>query len=386
MTRGQKRFLDCHKMTIEEAQKLGEELARLQRDVHFWIGDLARYAEARWPDTHHQVWPEWVSPGLLSRTAGVSRAYPTPEERQHEATWTQYMQSAKHPDRQERLAAIVDQGMTTDESRAARHQERWLLAVDVNYYLHRMWHSGAGVEAAMGVASWIQRMVARLKESRNLTDVVCCFDAPTNHRKRLTEEWEDKYKDRPPKDPELGQQLQLVRQLLEGHGFACVSLDGMEADDVMASYAKQFEGKVTLLTQDKDVKQCLTNRCNMLLDVDWIEDETSGEHLPEYKWLSAKSHTEQTGIRPEQWPDYQCLMGDNVDGIKGANGIGEKGAADLIKEFGTVEAAIEAAKNDDERIKPAKRKALIEFEDKLAVTRQLVTLRNDLVVPRNTRV
>ena len=108
---------------------------------------------------------------------------------------------------------------------------RWLLAVDVNYFLHRFWHSGAGVESAMSVAGWVQRTVERLKE-KGLTDVACCFDAPDNHRKKLTEGWEDGYKQRPPKDPELVQQLHLVRELLCKE-FACVSVEGMEADDVL---------------------------------------------------------------------------------------------------------------------------------------------------------
>jgi DNA polymerase-1 len=75
-----------------------------------------------------------------------------------------------------------------------------------------------------------------------------------------------------------------------------------------------------------------------------------------------------------------------VDGIQGVAGVGEKGAADLIKEFGAVSACIEAAKAGDERIKEKKREALIEFEKRLDVTRQLVTLRTDLPLPSATRI
>lgn len=391
-----KRFFDCKGMTFAEAEANGGPLAEFQRDVMFWIGDLARYAEARWPETWHQVFPEWISPGLLARAAGVCKAYPTEEDRRHEATYSQYLQVAGKPDRHELLAGFVAHGLTTDESRKAAKaakaasrpedgRQRWLLAIDVNYFLHRFWHSGAGVEAATGVASWIERTVARLKE-KGLTDVACCFDDRENHRKALTAEWPDRYKDRPSKEPELVQQLTLVRELLEKAGFAVVRLDGMEADDVMASYAKQFDGRVTLLTQDKDARQCLGAKCNILLDVEWTQDETSGDMLPDYKWLSAKQHTEETGLRPEQWTAYQTIAGDNVDGIRGVEGIGTKGAADLVQTFGTVEAAIEAAKAADERIKPKKREALIAFEAKLEITRKLVTLRDDLTVPSSTRI
>ena len=387
------RHLDCSGLTMEEAQRIGELLAIIQRGIQFWCGDLARYSEHKWPETHHQVWPEWISPGLLSRTAGVCRAFPRPEDRLHDVAYSQYLQVAGKPDRQSLLAEMVDKGMTTDESRAAQkpaeapkdNKPRWLLAVDCNYFLHRFWHSGAGVEAAKGVASWIKRTVDRLKE-KGLTDVACCFDDYINHRKELTATWEDKYKDRPTKDHELAQQLNLLQDLIVKEGFSVIVITGMEADDVMASYAKQFPGRVTLLTQDKDQRQCLSATCNILLDVEWKLDEHSGENMPEYKWLSAKAHTEATGIPPEKWCDYQTIMGDNVDGIRGIEGIGQKGAADLIQQFGTVEAVIAAAKANDETIKPKKREAIIAFEPKLEVTRKLVCLRDDLKVPESTRL
>lgn len=391
MTRLRKRWMDCHGLTMEQAESYAIGLCEQQRDVMFQIGDLARYCEARWPDKHFQVWPEWVSPGLLSRAAGVCKAYPNESDREAEATYTIYMTHAGRPDRIARIQASIDAGRTSDEERAAAAAERaedkrprWLLAIDANYYLHRFWFSGAGVEAAVGVAQWVQRTVERLKQ-KGLTDVVCCFDSHTNARKELTKDWEAKYKDRPPKDPELVQQLHLVRELLHGHGFCCADVEGWEADDMLASYASQFDGKVTILSQDKDVRQCLGERCNILLDVEWLEDET-GEAVPEYKWLTAKEHFERTGITPQQWPDYQAIMGDNVDGIKGVIGIGEKGAADLVKMFGSVAKAIEAAKAEDERIKPKKRQALIDFEKVMGTTFQLVTLKTDLPLPQNTRI
>ena len=389
--RRRKRFMDCSGLTMEQAESFATGLCEQQRDVMFHIGDLARYCEARWPDTHFQVWPEWVSPGLLSRAAGVAKAYPSEKDRQEEATYSIFMHHAGRPDRLQRVAAAVEAGRTSDEDRQKAAEDakqdkgpRWLLAIDCNYYLHRFWFSGAGVEAAVGVAQWVTRTVERLRE-KGLTDVCCCFDSLQNNRKELTKDWEAKYKDRPPKDPELVQQLQLVRELLHGHGFCCVDLLGFEADDVMASCATQFDGKVTLLSQDKDVRQCLSDKCNILLDVVWTEDE-SGDAQPEYKWVTAKTHLEDKGLTPKQWIDYQTIMGDNVDGVKGAVGIGEKGAADLVKLFGSVEAAIDAAHCEDDRLKPKQRASLIEFEPKLEVTRQLVTLVTSLDLPANTRI
>lgn len=406
MSRMRKRFLDCSGMTLKEAEQWGKDLAETQRDIMFQLGDLYRYCEAKFGEEHTQAWPEWISPGMLQRAGGVCRAYPTEGDRQHEATYSQYMQNAGRADRQERLGAIVDQGLTTDESRKANVEERpqserrWLLAIDVNYFLHRFWFSGAGVESAVGVAGWITRTVERLKE-KGLTDCAACFDSKNNHRKDLTKDWEDKYKgNRGPKEPELAQQLNLVYDLIKSSGISCVSIEGYEADDCIASYAKSFPGKVAILSQDKDLKQCLEGqRVIMLTDVTWSEDENSGDMVPTYHWYTEKPHPrvesknllDDTGLTPQQFPDFQCLMGDATDCITGAPGIGEKGALNLIREFGSVADCIQAAHNADERLLGMPRgkimvKGLLELEPKLEITRKLVTLRTDLPLPTTTKI
>ena len=82
-SRLRERFMDCRGLSMEECEAYGKGLAELQRDLMWHIADLARYAERKWPDTHQQVWPEWVSPGMISRAAGVGKAYPDEEDRQH---------------------------------------------------------------------------------------------------------------------------------------------------------------------------------------------------------------------------------------------------------------------------------------------------------------
>ena len=371
-------------LTLEQCEQMAESLAQLQRDINWWIGDLARYAEHRWPNTHHQIWPAGVSVGLLQRCVAVAKAYPNASDREHEATWSQYRSLANADDREQRLAEAV--GQTSDETRDARRDQRrdasrWLAVFDGNYFVHRYFHSGAGVETGMQVSEWIQRTCSRLAE-KGLTDCVVAFDSPDNHRKQLTAEWDHKYKDRGKKDPELIKQLAVCRELLEQAGTLCVSVDTMEADDVMASYAHQYPGRVTLVSDDKDMRQCLCVSVNILRDIEWTEDATSGQMLPTYCWISAKSHTEETGIRPELWTEYQALMGDTADGIKGAPGIGKKGAADLIEKYGSSAAAIAAAKARPDDFRDKARNALLEFEPFRETTLQLVTLRTDLDVPQ----
>jgi len=383
--------------------ELPDNLEQLQQHAQFWvdaqklclwaIGDIAIKARGMGENALQQVFPVETSPGLIARCEAVSMAY-KPEERVDGATWSQAMKLAKDPQRIQKLQEIVDKGLTTDESNRPAPTEdgkpRWLLAVDCNYYLHKHWFSGAGVEAAQRVSEWIRRTVDRLKQ-KGLTDAVMCFDSRESFRKALTKEWEDKYKDRPPKPPELVQQLHLVSDLLGKGGFRCVTVDGFESDDVMASYAKQFPGRVTIMTADKDLRQCLSDECNILTDVEWEEDPNSGDMLPDYKWLSAKQHTEATGIRPDQWSDLQMLMGDTTDGIKGAPNIGETGAKNIVQEFGSAEAAIQAAKDGEERLLSMRRgkimaEGLLELEKTLDITRQLVTMRTDCPIQFDTRI
>lgn len=388
----QEQWLDTANIPPEQLELMGEYLIEQQKSINWWIGDLARFCRRKMgEDNYSQAFPANASPGLIQRCEAVSNAYPTKETRNPLATWTQHMTVANKPNRVKLVAEMVNRGETSDQSRKNKQNEserRWLIAFDTHYFAHRHYYSGAGVETAIQVAQWIQRTVERLRE-KGATDCVCAFEGQGSFRKELTsgDSWDgERYKDRPGKPDELRHQLTLVRKLLEGFGFCCVSVDGYEADDVLASYAHQFNGKTTIVSSDKDLRSCLSEKCNMLLDVEWVQDETSGDHIPEYKWLSAKQHTESTGIPPSRWVEYQTLMGDACDGIKGAVGIGEKGAADLIKEFGTASAAIQAAKDGDERIKPKKREALIAFESKLEITRQLVTMRTDLTLPNSTRI
>lgn len=411
--RAYERHLDCSHLTLEEAERLGELLSTLAKGIGFWLGDLARYSEAKWPDTFHQVWPISQSPGQLSRNAAVCRAYPEPHDRRHDLSFSQYMQVSGKPDRQVRLLEMAEKGQTTDESRKTHKQTPisrtvsgatespgWLLAVDCNLYLHKFYHSGAGVEAASAVASWIDRIAKKLIEDHGFTDLVCCFDSQRNFRKDLTKDSEHKYKDRGAKDPELVKQLNFLHDRLGKLGFCCVSAEGFEADDLLASYAHQYKCRVSLLTHDKDANQCLSKTTNLLHDVEWVQDDITAEYLPVYGWFSAGDlwiatggeygddgeRVPGTGIRADQWIDFQTIRGDNCDGIKGAIGIGEKGAADMIKMFGDADTAIAAAKDGDERIKPKQRDALLGLEPRLEITRQLVTLRNDLPIPFATRL
>lgn len=409
MNRTFKTYFDCSGLSVADLTAVAEQACFNQFSSNWHIGDAAIAAKAELGDDNwSQCFPEWASVDHIGRCEAVARAY-KPEERNPLVSWSIHKDLANHPARLAKVAEHAENGRTSDEAREINKQERqqdapreplgggdrWLMCIDVSYFLHRAWASGAGVEAAMTVSQWIQRTAERLRDNQGLSDVACCFDSKVNKRKELTEGWEKPYKDRPPKDDELVQQLRLVWSLLNGHGFCCAHVEGYEADDLMASYAKQFDGRVTLLSKDKDLFQCLEfERVDMLRDVEWADDEF-GHVEPVYHWFTEKddatlegstSLVSKHGLLASQWADYQCLWGDASDNITGAVGVGEKGARDLILKYGTPEGAIDAAKAGDTDIKPKAREGLIGLEETLDVTRQLVTLVTDLAVPANTAI
>ena len=408
------------KPSLQEYETYIGLLLEAQRDVIWQLGDLANGVKRHYPDTYEQAYPAGKSPDAMDRYRGVSSAY-QPHERNIDATWTIHMHNAKDPDRVAIVAAAVAAGQTSDENRknpapvenrqvagseepaappepvvtaesAPPVSSRWLLCVDINYYVHRQFQV-EGMAAGTSIVSWLIRVIDRLM-GKGLTDVVCCFDGPNNHRHEITKGWDQPYKERTEKAPELVTLLNQVPTMLSEKNILIVTIDGMEADDVMASYAKSFDGKVTLLTADKDLRQCLSERCNMLIDVKWEENPDTREWLPVYNWVNVKAHMESvtyasakvSGISPDAWPHFQAIAGDSVDKIRGCEGIGAKGAMDLILAHNTVQGVIEACKSGAVALTAKKIEAVLAFEPFAEATLLLTTMRTDLKVPQNTTI
>lgn len=436
---------------LDEFEMRIGSLLETQRDLYWHLGDLSNAVERQYPQSFPQAYPVDVSVEMIDRCKAVSAAY-KPHERNPGASWTIHMRHAKDPDRVAIVAAAADAGQTSDENRknpapvatvdtpvttpgpehaaqvagravrtepaenlqvagseeppaappepeapaepapATPARTRWLLCVDINYYVHRQFQV-EGMAAGSSVVSWLIRVIDRLMD-KGLTDVVCCFDGANNHRREITKGWEQPYKERTEKAPELVTLLNQVPVMLAEKNILIVTIDGMEADDVMASYARVFEGKVTLLTADKDLRQCLSDRCNMLIDVTWTEDPDTRAWLPDYKWVTVKSHMESvtyasakvSGITPAQWPHFQAIAGDSVDKIGGCAGIGAKGAMDLIMAHDTVQGVIDACKTGLVALTAKKVEAVLAFEPFAEATLLLTTMRTDLPVPSNTAI
>jgi DNA polymerase-1 len=179
----------------------------------------------------------------------------------------------------------------------------------------------------------------------------------------------DQYKaHRPEPPPELIPQFALIREATRAFGLPSIELDDWEADDLIAAYAKAAKeagGEAIIVSSDKDLMQLLGPAVTML---DPMKNTPIGLAEVEAKF----------GVTPDKVIEVQALIGDSVDNVPGVPGIGPKGAAQLINEYGTLEAVLAAAPG----MKPSKRRdMLIEHADKARISKQLVILRDDAPLP-----
>src|SRR6266478_6093779 len=177
----------------------------------------------------------------------------------------------------------------------------------------------------------------------------------------------DKYKaQRPPMPEDLAVQLPYVRRMCEAMRLPILEFDGFEADDVMGALARQGEKaglEVRLVTGDKDMMQLVGGKVRVLRPgagpnkTDLVVDEAKVEEL--------------MGVPPEKVADVMALMGDSIDNIPGAKGIGEKGARELIKRFGSAESALKhAAEVEGKRY----REALENSREAVLLSKQLAII------------
>src|SRR5262249_27392423 len=181
----------------------------------------------------------------------------------------------------------------------------------------------------------------------------------------------DKYKaQRAPMPDEMRVQLPYVRRLCEALRMPILEFEGYEADDVigaMAHQAARHDLDVFLVTNDKDMMQLVGDSVRVLrantggAKNDVIVDRAKVEEI--------------LGVSPERVVDVMALMGDTIDNIPGAKGIGEKGARELIQKYGSVENALDHA---DEVPNKRYREALQQQRGQVLMSKQLATIASEL--------
>ena len=246
-----------------------------------------------------------------------------------------------------------------------------LFLVDGSSYIFRAYHAlppltrktdGLPVGAVSGFCNMLWKLLQEgltPEEGDEPTHFAVIFDA-SGHTFR--NEIYDQYKAHRPDPPEdLRPQFGLIRQAVTAFNVACVEQLGYEADDLIATYARQAReagAEVTIIASDKDLMQLVGGGVTMF---DTMKDRRIGPDQV----------VEKFGVPPEKVVDVQALAGDSVDNIPGVPGIGVKTAAQLIAEFGDVETLLAGA----ETIKQKKRREnLIEFAEQARISRRLVEL------------
>jgi 5'-3' exonuclease len=193
--------------------------------------------------------------------------------------------------------------------------------------------------------------------------VVMCFGAEAaGYRVELHDGY---HADRPPMPAELAWQWHQTPAYFGAFGWSVLNAGDLEADDLLGSLAQAevaAGGSALLFTGDRDMFQCVGE------DVAVLFPKSGSKDGPEL--VDVAGVRERYGIEPEQVPDFIALRGDPSDGIPGAKGIGAKTARDLLREHGTLDAAIASAL----RQKPSVRAALHGQADELRAFRHMAIL------------
>ncbi len=168
--------------------------------------------------------------------------------------------------------------------------------------------------------------------------------------------------------PDLAQQLPFIRRALEAFHIPIMQYDGFEADDVIGTLgakAAAEEIPVFIVSSDKDMLQLVNEHVKVL------------NPMKDNLILDRAKVEETLGVPPERVIDVMALRGDSVDNIPGAPGIGDKGSVDLIRQFGTVEAALDRA---DEVKGKRQRESLQNNRDAVLLSKELVTIHTEVPV------
>ena len=249
-----------------------------------------------------------------------------------------------------------------------------LLALDGNSLTYRAFFalptdmataSGQVTNAVYGFTS----MLTTLMKDQRPDGVVVVFDRkePTFRHEAAPE-----YKAQREKQPDiLYQQLEIVRELLDALGVATLDYQGFEGDDLIATIVDRCErdgNDVVIVTGDRDSYQLVHDpHVRVLYNKRGVSD---------YALYDEKGIFERTGVTPAQYVDYAALRGDPSDNLDGLPGVGEKTAAKLLNQYGSLQAIIAAAGEQTPKLKAA----IVEHADRVVRNSELMRLRRDVPI------
>jgi DNA polymerase-1 len=253
-----------------------------------------------------------------------------------------------------------------------------LYLVDGSNFLFRAFHAlppmstrdGTPTGAVFGMTN----MLLRLIEDRKPSHMAVIFDA--GGRSERSEIFPEYKANRPECPPELVPQFDLSRRLLRALGLPVLDARDVEADDLIATLARRAQRgglRVVIVSSDKDLMQ--------LVQGDEITLHDTMKEGGKGKSYGPAEVEEKFGVPPAQLGDVLALMGDSIDNVPGVPGVGEKTAAALIKQFGSLPALLDHI--DDIKIRGADRikAALRERREQVLLSRRLVALDEQVDTP-----
>ena len=257
----------------------------------------------------------------------------------------------------------------------AAMSQNHLYLIDGSGYIFRAYHRlppltnirGEPVGAVYGYTTMLWKLAEALHKADGPTHMAVILDASG---KSFRNDIYPEYKaHRPPAPEDLVPQFPMIRDATRAFSLPCIEEKGLEADDIIASYAVAAVSagwKVTVVSSDKDLMQ--------LIDPGKIDMLDTMKNIR----LGPEAVIEKFGVGPESLGDVLALMGDSADNVPGVPGIGPKTATKLMLEFGSLEGVLGAA----EAMKASKmRDNLITFADQARLSRVLVTLKEDAALP-----
>ncbi|MFT4121028.1 DNA polymerase I [Bradyrhizobium sp.] len=243
-----------------------------------------------------------------------------------------------------------------------------IFLVDGSGYIFRAYHAlpplnrksdGLQVNAVLGFCNMLWKLLRDMPADNRPTHLAIVFDkSEVTFRNSIYPEYKAH---RPPAPDDLIPQFALIREAVRAFDLPCLEQGGFEADDLIATYARQASERgatTTIVSSDKDLMQLVNDKITMY---DTMKDRRIG--IPEV--------IEKFGVPPEKVVEVQALAGDSTDNVPGVPGIGIKTAAQLIVEYGDLEQLLFRA---TEIKQPKRREALIENAEKARISRKLVLL------------
>lgn len=235
----------------------------------------------------------------------------------------------------------------------------------------RVTSKGLNTSAIFGFCNTLDEILRK----ENPSHIAVCFDPPGGtFRHELYSEYKAN-RDKQPEDITIS--VPYIKEILEAYRIPVIEVSGYEADDVIGTLSRQAEeqGFTTyMMTPDKDYGQLVTDSVLM------YRPSLRGEG---FEVRSPKEVCERYGISsPAQVIDLLALEGDASDNIPGCPGVGEKTAAKLITEWGSVENLLE----NTDKLKGALQKKIVENADKIRFSKDLVTIRTDVPLPEDVTI